>query len=157
MLKDALPIQRALGLKWNMESDKFKFDRVLKDKPTTRRGILSLVSSVYDPLGFLAPVVLPAKKLFQDLCREKLAWDDPIGAVERERWEDWKKKMPNLAGIAVNRCLKPINFVELKYSELHIFADASQFAYGAVSSLRMVDSKATSIACFSWENLAWPT
>ena len=69
-LKDAPPIQRALGLKWDMESDKFIFDGVLKDKPTTRRGILSLVSSVYDPLGFLAPDVLPAKKLLQDLCRE---------------------------------------------------------------------------------------
>ena len=141
LLKDALPIQRALGLQWDMESDKFIFDGVLKDKPTTRRGILSLVSSVYDPLGFLAPVVLHAKKLLQDLCREKLGWDDPIGEVERERWENWKGKLPSLARIAVNRCLKPINFEELKHSELHNFADASQFAYGAVSYLRMVDSK----------------
>ena len=36
LLKDCLPIQRALGLKWDMESDKFIFDGVLKDNPTTR-------------------------------------------------------------------------------------------------------------------------
>ena len=137
--KDTLPIQRALGLKWDMESGKFIFDGVLKDKPTTRRGILSLISSLDDPLGFLAPVVLPAKKLLQDLCRKKLGWDDPIGDVERERWENWKEKLPSLAGITVNRC--PINFEELKYSELHNFADVSQFAYAGVSYLRMVDSK----------------
>ena len=141
LLKDALPIQRAMGLQWDMESDRFIFDGVLKDKPTIRRGILSLVSSVYDPLGFLAPVVLPSKKLLQDLCREKLGWDDPIGEVEREGWENWKGKLPSLAGIAVNRCLKLINFEELKYSEPHDFADASQLAYGTVSYLRMVDSK----------------
>ena len=64
-----------------MESEKYILDRVLKYKPTTRRGILSFLSSVYDPLGFLAPVVLPAKKLPQDLCREKLGWDNLISEL----------------------------------------------------------------------------
>ena len=74
--KDKLPMQRTLGLHWDMESDKFIFKVALKDRPNTRRGILSLTSSVYDPLGFVAPIVLPAKKLLQDLCREKRGWDD---------------------------------------------------------------------------------
>ena len=38
----------------------------------TRRGILSLVSSMYDPLGFAAPFTLPAKALLQDLCGQNL-------------------------------------------------------------------------------------
>ena len=46
----------------------------------TRWGILSLVSSVYDPLGFAAPFTLPAKALLQDLCRQNLY--DPIPAEE---------------------------------------------------------------------------
>ena len=60
--KERLPVQRTLGLKWDMESDKFTFEVSLKDKPNTSRGILSLTSSVYHPLGFLAPIVFPAKK-----------------------------------------------------------------------------------------------
>ena len=47
-------------------------------KSPTRRSILSVVSSAYDPLGLAAPFVLPAKQLLQDLCRVKLEWDDPI-------------------------------------------------------------------------------
>ena len=70
--KGKLPIQRTLGLHWDMTSDKFWFNVVLKDKPNTHRGILSLVSSVYDPLGFVAPITVPAKKLLQDLCKQKL-------------------------------------------------------------------------------------
>ena len=55
---DVLPIERALGVQWCVESDTFQFRIVLQDKPLTRRGILSTISSVYDPLGFLAPVIL---------------------------------------------------------------------------------------------------
>ena len=68
--KEELPIQRTLGLHWDMKSDKVLFKVALKDKPNIRRGILSLASSVYDPLGFIAPIILPAKKLLQDLQTE---------------------------------------------------------------------------------------
>lgn len=37
-----------------------------KRKALTRRGILSSVSSIYDPLGFLAQVILPAKQILQN-------------------------------------------------------------------------------------------
>ena len=65
---DELPPQRALGMKWCVESDIFFFDVHDEARPPTRRGILSLVSSVFDPLGFLAPFVLLAKEILQSLC-----------------------------------------------------------------------------------------
>ena len=40
---------------------------VIKDRPCTRRGILSAVNSLYDPLGMAAPFILSAKLLLQDL------------------------------------------------------------------------------------------
>ena len=76
--KERLPVERTLGLRWDMQKDMFIFDAALKSKPNTRRGILSLTSSIHDPLGFLAPIILPAKKLLQDLCKQKLDWDDPV-------------------------------------------------------------------------------
>ena len=51
------PLERTLGIQWNVESDEFGFKIMKKDKPSTRRGILSIVSSVYDPLGFVAPFI----------------------------------------------------------------------------------------------------
>jgi hypothetical protein len=82
-----LPTERALGVLWNVESDTFRFTIVIKSKPFTRRGILSVVSSVYDPLGFAAPFILLAKKVLQDLCGMNLEWDDPIPEECSERWE----------------------------------------------------------------------
>ena len=58
---DKLPIERALGVEWCIESDAFKFRIELKDKPCTRRGILATISSIFDPLGLIVPVVLVGK------------------------------------------------------------------------------------------------
>ena len=139
--KEDPPVQRTLGLKWDLEKDEFTFKVTLKDKPNTRRGILSMTSSVYDPLGLVAPVVLTAKKLLQDLCRRKIGWDDPISDEDGEKWEKWKSQLPSLSRISLRRCIKPVYFGGLKSAELHNFADASQIAYGAVSYVRMVDDE----------------
>ena len=79
--KDKLPVQCTLEFHWNTESDKLRFKVALKDRPNTRRGILSLTSSVYDPHGFVAPVIPSARELPQDLCREKSGWDDSIALL----------------------------------------------------------------------------
>lgn len=44
-----LPVERALGVQWAIESDAFGLRIIVKDQPLTRRGILSTISSVYDP------------------------------------------------------------------------------------------------------------
>jgi len=129
--RERLPVERTLGLKWDIHTDSFTFDVKPKERPKTRRGILSVTSSVYDPLGFLAPIVLPAKRIIQDLCRNNVGWDDPIGDEVSTQWEKWKAQLPQLTDLSVKRCLRPETFGEVKVSEIHTFA--SQFAYGAVS------------------------
>ena len=60
--QDVLPIEHALGVQWCIKNDCFKFRIMLMDKPCTRRGMLSTVSSIFDPLGFVAPVLLEGKE-----------------------------------------------------------------------------------------------
>ena len=74
---DAMPVQRSLGTYWCIESDTFGFHIELRNKPVTRRGILSTISSVYDPLGAVSPVILNGKQILQALCRQNVSWDDP--------------------------------------------------------------------------------
>ena len=133
-------IERALGVRWNVPSDTFGFKISIKDKQPTRRGILSIVSSTYDPLGFAAPFILPAKAILQDLCRQKLGWDEEIPERDFNRWQDWLADLPKLEGYVIDRCIKPREFGEVTNAELHHFSDASDIGYGAVSYLRITNS-----------------
>ena len=58
---------RGLGIRWKVNLDQFTSNVKLTDKPFTRRGILSNVASFFDPLGFVAPVLLEAKRILQTL------------------------------------------------------------------------------------------
>lgn len=127
-LLDQLPIERALGVRWDVEFNTFGFKRSVKDRPETRQGILSVVSSVYDLLEFASPFTLPTKALLQDLCRKNLGWDDPISNEDLTRWRNWLNELHRLEDLKVNHCFKPINFGEVASSQLHHFADASQYA-----------------------------
>ena len=73
--QDVLPVERALGVQCCTETNSFQFKLNLQDKPLTRRGILSTVISIYDPLGMLAPVILPARQILQTLTGMIPGWD----------------------------------------------------------------------------------
>ena len=47
-------VHRSLGLCWNLKDDTFQFSVPMTEKPFTRRGLLSTVNSLFDPLGFIA-------------------------------------------------------------------------------------------------------
>ena len=59
----------------------------LRDLPLTRRGVMATISSVFGPLGFIAPVVLKGKKILQQLCRENSDWDTPLSDTISAQWE----------------------------------------------------------------------
>ena len=87
---DLLPLERAFGVHGCVESDCFQFAIVLQDKPCTRRVILLTVSSIFDPLGFVSPLLLDGKSILQELCRHEVGWDDPIPDKVKVKWEKWR-------------------------------------------------------------------
>ena len=137
---DALPIQRSLGTYWCIELDTLGFHIELKHKPLSRRGILSTISSVYDPLGIVSPVILTGKQIWQDLCRQKVAWGDPVSDEITARWERWRIALPLLEKVKLNRCVKPPGFGTPLQTEVHRFSDASESGIGQVSYLRVVNA-----------------
>lgn len=136
-----LPTERTLGIQWHIERDKLTFAVSLKQQPYTRRGILSIISSVYDPLGFICPFVFTAKNILQDLCKLNFAWDKDLPDHYIEMWREWMAGLSCIGELSVNRCLKPKSFGPITSAQLHHFSDASESGYGCVTYLRLTNSK----------------
>ena len=134
---DSPPLERALGVHWCVESDCFQFTIVLQDKPCTRRGILYTVRSIFDPLGFFAPLLLDGKSILQELCRSEVDWDDPDEV--KLNWEKWRSDLLEGQRISIPRCYKPDNFGRVVNAQLHHFSDASVKGYDQCSYLRLVN------------------
>ena len=138
---DSLPLERALGVQWCIESDCFQFNIVLQDKPCTTRGILSAISSIFDPLGFVTLLLLDGKSILQELCRLNISWDDPIPDDIKIKWEKWRADLLNLQQISISRCYKPENFGPVVPTEPHHFSDASVKGYHQCGYVRMIDEQ----------------
>ena len=136
---DELPTERTLGIEWVVEIDKFQFRITLNSKPCTRRGILSTVSSIFDPLGLVSPFIMTGKKILQSVLQDKADWDDPVPEDLAAKWERWKLELDDLAKIQIPRCYKNANFGSPIAVELHHFSDASLIGYGECSYIRQIN------------------
>lgn len=132
---DSPSVERVLGVQWCIQSDVFKFKIVIKDRPLTRRGILSMICSIYDTLGIVSPVVLSAKQILQDICKGDSGWDDVLPESVVKKWTTWLQELHHLESFVLARCLKPPNFGNITKAQLHHFCDASQDGYETVTYL----------------------
>ena len=141
-LTDNLPTERALGVLWKPETDTIGYEVKLPENQSTKRGILSTLHSLYDPLFLASPACIKAKKIFQTACQSKLGWDDPLPSELNEAWNKWKTDIKNLNKFEIPRCYRT-GIKNCKDQQLHIFTDGSLTAYGAVAYLRTSDEDNT--------------
>ena len=151
---DSLPIERTLGLEWHIESITFRFKIRKKERSPTRRGILSIVSLIFDPIGFVAPFILSAKRPLQSSCR-MLGWDEEISGENLTRWKNWLEEMPKLEEFVIRGFIKVPELGTCGSLEIHHFCDASEIGYGTVSYLRTIheDGKINTASLFAKSRL----
>ena len=69
-LSEVLPNEKAFGICWIIREDIFCFKLKLEAGTQTKRVMLLMISSIYDPLGFSAPFILEGRRILQELCNQ---------------------------------------------------------------------------------------
>lgn len=135
-LKDE-DVKSVLGLYWNVENDKLSFKLKPEEETETswtKRKILSKISKLYDPIGFLGPVIIRGKIIIQELWRDKLDWDEELSIPIQEKWQTYNKELEMVRDISIKRW---IGSTKNSSVQLHGFCDASESGYGAVIYTRI--------------------
>lgn len=134
--------QRTLGVAWHTNKDKFEITTEVQNKPFTRRGILSVVNSIFDPIGLVSPISLGGRLiqrnalLTETLDSSKSTWDEPLPDAFRKPWEEWTEGLSDLHLLGVPRGFVPRGFGLVLNRQMFIFTDASKEAIGYVIYLR---------------------
>ena len=126
-----------LGLQWTIIDDNLQVCRGTSkevENPITQRKILSLVSSVFDPLGLFAPFSVHMRRLLKSIWTENgQHWDNSVDPNEEEEFLKWKAQLPEKEKTSIDRRYFSTTKDKL---ELHVFADASEDTMCAVAYLR---------------------
>ncbi|KAK3741865.1 hypothetical protein QZH41_003435 [Actinostola sp. cb2023] len=140
--KDAVPVQISLGVSWDLKTDDFTFkvSTEVEEKPFTRWGVLSVVNSLYDSLGLVAPVVIRGKAFLRAMTSnlKPQDWDEPLLKEYNKAWEAWRSSLDGLADLKVQRSYTSKALTTVIRKEIHTFGDASSDSIAAVSYRRVV-------------------
>ena len=137
-------------MRWNSHTDQFVFSthgiaQAAQNVEPTKRNVVSIVGRFYDPLKFLAPVILKFKLLFQKLCVHKMDWDQPLTDDLLKEWctllEDLQVDIP----ISIPRCYIGTTDSRIISTTLCVFCDASTRAYAAVVYLKVTTTSGTKV------------
>lgn len=135
---------KTLGIKWSPADDKFHYEYdVPEHERHTKRTTLSDIAKIFDPLGWISPCVILAKKLIQDIWLSKIDWDDELPNELLNSWMLLRAQFSRISDIEIQR------WIQTKSSnvkiELHGFADASEMAYAASIYIKVIEDEHVSV------------
>ncbi|XP_075157832.1 uncharacterized protein LOC142231099 [Haematobia irritans] len=135
---------KTLGIRWNAMTDAFHYEVsniTVPTAPLTKRKILSIVAKIFDPAGWLSPIIVVAKMLLQQLWLDGTDWDEE---VKPHSFEKWTYFISNFADIGTIKIPRWIHFSPDKQVQIHGFCDASEKAYCACIYICILSENITS-------------
>lgn len=133
---DTLSSLKVLGLTWLPSCDSFSYNYSMTDVLSTKRSVLKLLASIYDPVGFISPCTFLAKCIMQDLWKLGLGWDEHLPTHLQNKWDKFLRELSHLAELRIDRHILINNFSNV---QLVGFCDASSYGYAACLYFRSED------------------
>lgn len=135
---------KTLGVRWNAKSDVFYFSAkpLTTRKNITKRQVLSEISKLFDPAGWLSPFIILSKILMRKVWESKSDWDE---CLSDDCLRDWNLFLHHYSDI--NKIVIPrwISFVPKCTIEIHGFCDSSEKAYAAAIYVRIIANETITV------------
>ena len=141
---------KVLGVNWNAYEDTLTFDlselsSIAMDLQPTKRNVVSLIGRFYDPLGYLSPITIRFKTLFQKLCQARVDWDGDLPEALLREWRSLIADLGEAVPISIPRSYHyRVEGTPHTYT-LCGFCDASVQAYAAVVYLVIESDVSTDV------------
>lgn len=137
--KDTSPsnVFKTLGVQWHPNTDEFLFlpAEFKEAKKWTKRTILSDISRLFDPLGWLSPCVVVAKMFMQQLWLLQASWDEQLPSSTIEEWLNIRQQFITSCAVKIPRWIGLTN--RNQHVSLQGFCDASEKAIASVVFIRI--------------------
>lgn len=137
--------RKTLGLRWNPATDTFSFKNPLENtinKSLSKRKLLSDISRIFDPFGWISPITIRAKLLFQKAWTTGVSWDEEVPEEIMLEWNQIKQDFQNIDSLIITRHLGNMQGP----FQLHAFCDSSEKAYACVIYIVTQNNKGETIS-----------
>lgn len=100
-------LSKVLGIRWQPLADYFQICGLSQRNTlvSTKRNVLAEIASLFDPLGFIGPVVTTGKIIMQQIYVNKLDWDDELPSQLSSEWNKFSKEISHLSKLKIPRLL----------------------------------------------------
>ena len=131
-----------LGIMWYLEEDTLGISINISKCNFTKRGVISTINSIYDPLGICALLILKGRLIQSDTLARITSglagfdWDDPLPSHFLSQWEEWVESLDDLSLVKVSRSYYPSTFSSYNLQEIYVYCDAIYLSVGYVIYMR---------------------
>lgn len=135
-----------MGLIWNQDNDTIAVSicsNVKQKRVSTKREVLQVMASIFDPLGYFSPTILMAKLFIQELWKEKWEWDVRLDTDKLQKWNSILEALEYIPRQTLARSIRLLGD-DVEYT-LVCFSDASSKAYAAVIYLHQSSRSLTRV------------
>lgn len=121
----------------------------------TKRQLLCIAMSVYDPFGFLADFMVVVIILMQEVWKSGINWESKLPDEIYGKFKLWLNELPRIAEFKIPRFYF-VGCDDIRKVELHLFCDASEEALAAVGYWRIENSSMIKVGFVSGKTSCAP-